>query len=94
MDVDVDLPLPSDHEGLRERYTNKYATYIDVFQKMVAQKHKISRVLQSRNSASGSASVSESDEADMMSPEEIEKLSREHRRLHVELETIRSLHAQ
>ncbi|KLO20302.1 hypothetical protein SCHPADRAFT_991695 [Schizopora paradoxa] len=94
MDVDTDpLPPRSENERLRERYATTYAAYIDAFNKVVNQKNKITRVLQSRNSASGSASVSES-EADMMSPEEIEKLSKEHRRLHGELESIRSLYGR
>lgn len=77
-------PLPTDHSILRERYSTVYLDYIAVFQKVVAQKKKIERRLKGRSGSSASE-----EDLDMMSTEELERLSAEHKRLQDELESIK-----
>lgn len=77
-------PLSTDHTSLRSRYSTVYVDYIAVFQKVVAQKNKIERRLKG-----GSGSSTSEEDIDMMSAEELEQLSTEHKRLQDELQSIR-----
>ncbi|KAH8119072.1 hypothetical protein DFH11DRAFT_1562832 [Phellopilus nigrolimitatus] len=84
--VSQPLPATTKHESLRSRYSNTYSEYLLAFSKLVAQKNKLSAMLQ-RGSSSGSG---DSDgDVDMLSIEELEELSARHQRLHNELETIK-----
>lgn len=84
-------PNLSDHDSLRSRYSSTYIAYIDVFQKLCAQKAKISAMLHRR---SGSVSAESDTDVDMLSPEELEKLKSQHKRLHEELQSIARVYAQ
>ncbi|KAF5385882.1 hypothetical protein D9615_002475 [Tricholomella constricta] len=81
-------PLPTDHAGLRARYSATYNEYMAVFAQMVGQKTKIDTML--RNGDSGSTTDSDGD-AELMDSEDLARLSVEYKRLHEELETIRSM---
>lgn len=73
------LPLPTDHAALRAQYRTSYAKYLDAFSKIVTQKRNIEAILNGE---------SESDN-DLMNPDELMKLTMEHKALKEELETIR-----
>ncbi|KAG6816963.1 hypothetical protein H0H87_001277 [Tephrocybe sp. NHM501043] len=79
-------PLPTDHASLRVRYNTTYAECLVALTTLMAQKSRIDSLL--RNGDRGSVTDSEGD-AELMNPEELEKLSRSYARMHEELETIR-----
>lgn len=81
--------LPQDHASLRERYATAYVEYISTFQQVVAQKNKIEKLLKGSGGSSGGVTDSEGD-VDMMSAEELDKLSKKHRSLQEELESIKT----
>ncbi|KAL4073800.1 hypothetical protein V8B97DRAFT_1936433 [Scleroderma yunnanense] len=78
----LSYPLPSDHAALRARYRSSYTDYLDTFSKIVIQKQKIEAILKGE---------SESD-VDLMDPEELTKLSLEHKILKEELEAIQEMY--
>lgn len=75
-------PLPSDHAALRAIYRSSYANYLGAFSKIVMQKQKIEAILKGE---------SESD-VDLMDPDELTKLSLEHKTLKGELEAIQEMY--
>ena len=92
--------LPSDSRTLRSLYSSTYVKYIAAFQKIVSQKQKIERVLQRTSGVSNGRGSSESGDSeigdldgasdlDVMGPEELDVLTKEHKRLHDELENIK-----
>ncbi|KAI6040201.1 hypothetical protein EDC04DRAFT_2997301 [Pisolithus marmoratus] len=78
------LPLPPDHAALRARYRTSYTKYLDAFSKIVTQKRNIEAILNGE---------SESD-IDLMDPDELMKLTMEHKALKEELETIREVYVK
>ncbi|THH08294.1 hypothetical protein EW145_g2798 [Phellinidium pouzarii] len=80
------LPALSKHESLRSRYSSTYSEYLLAFQKLVAQKSKLTAMLRH---GSVSASGESDGDTDMLSIEELEELSVRHQRLHDELESIK-----
>lgn len=77
-------PLPSDHAALRAIYRSSYANYLGAFSKIVIQKQKIEAILKGE---------SESD-VDLMDPDELTKLSLEHKALKEELEAIQEMYVK
>jgi RNA polymerase II elongation factor ELL len=71
-------PLPTDRNGLRSRYQSKYGHYLDTYSKIVAQKRKIEAILNGESEAEG----------EIMDPEELKRLSAEHKNQKEELEFI------
>jgi len=77
-------PLPSDHAALRAIYRSSYANYLGAFSKIVIQKQKIEAILKGEP---------ESD-VDLMDPDELTKLSLEHKALKEELEAIQEMYVK
>lgn len=77
-------PPATDHAALRALYQSQYVTYLGTFGKVVAQKHKIEAMLNGDSEA----------EVDVMDPDELIKLSMEHKSLKTELEQIRDIYAR
>lgn len=71
-------PLPSDRNGLRSRYQSKYGHYLGTYSQIVAQKRKIEAILNGESEAEG----------EIMDPEELKRLSTEHKNQKEELEFI------
>lgn len=71
-------PLPADRNGLRSRYQSKYGHYLDTYSQIVAQKRKIEAILNGESEAEG----------EVMDPEELKRLSVEHKNQKAELEFI------
>jgi RNA polymerase II elongation factor ELL len=71
-------PLPADRNGLRSRYQSKYGHYLDTYSQIVAQKRKIEAILNGESEAEG----------EIMDPEELKRLSAEHKNQKEELEFI------
>jgi len=71
-------PLPTDRNGLRSRYQSKYGHYLDTYSKIVAQKRKIEAILNGESDAEG----------EIMDPDELKRLSAEHKNQKEELEFI------
>ncbi|OJA20516.1 hypothetical protein AZE42_01611 [Rhizopogon vesiculosus] len=71
-------PLPPDRHGLRSRYQSKYGHYLDTYSKIVTQKRKIEAILNGESEAEG----------EIMDPEELKRLSTEHKNQKEELEFI------
>ena len=80
----------SKSELMRSRYSSKYAEYIVVFQRLVAQKNKFTtalRAIRGDSDSDAESGVSEL-EQEMMGLDELEELSRHHQRLYDELKDI------
>ncbi|KAF9227150.1 hypothetical protein BS17DRAFT_878158 [Gyrodon lividus] len=77
-------PLPTDHAALRALYQSQYIDYLGAFSKVVAQKRKIEAILNGDSEA----------EVDMMDPDDLTKLSMEHKTLKAELENIHQMHTK
>ncbi|KAH7888931.1 hypothetical protein F5I97DRAFT_1925479 [Phlebopus sp. FC_14] len=77
-------PLPTDHAALRARYQSSYADYLGAFSKVVAQKRKIEAILNGESEG----------EVEVMDPEELMKLSMEHKTLKEELENIHEMYTK
>ncbi|OAX41123.1 hypothetical protein K503DRAFT_736194 [Rhizopogon vinicolor AM-OR11-026] len=71
-------PLAPDRHGLRLRYQSKYGHYLDTYSKIVTQKRKIEAILNGESEAEG----------EIMDPEELKRLSTEHKNQKEELEFI------
>ncbi|KAG1762898.1 hypothetical protein EDD22DRAFT_889486 [Suillus occidentalis] len=71
-------PLPPDRNGLRSRYQSKYGHYLGTYSQIVAQKRKIEAILNGESEAEG----------EIMDPEELKRLSTEHKSQKEELEFI------
>ncbi|KAG2111164.1 uncharacterized protein F5147DRAFT_686586 [Suillus discolor] len=71
-------PLPSDRNGLRSRYQSKYGHYLGTYAQILAQKRKIEAILNGESEAEG----------EIMDPEELKRLSAEHKNQKEELESI------
>ncbi|KAG1870238.1 hypothetical protein DFJ58DRAFT_765245 [Suillus subalutaceus] len=71
-------PLPPDRNGLRSRYQSKYGNYLGTYSQIVAQKRKIEAILNGESEAEG----------EIMDPEELKRLSAEHKNQKEELESI------
>jgi len=71
-------PLPPDRNGLRSRYQSKYGHYLNTYSQVVAQKRKIEAMLKGDSEAEG----------EIMDPEELKRLSVEHKNQKEELEFI------
>ncbi|KAG1777776.1 hypothetical protein EV702DRAFT_222969 [Suillus placidus] len=71
-------PLPPDRNGLRSRYQSKYGHYLGTYSQIVAQKRKIEAILNGESEAEG----------EIMDPEELKRLSAEHKNQKEELEFI------
>lgn len=81
-------PLPSDNASLRARYNTKYLEYLDVMQRLLVQKGRLDNLLKTGDmESSGSITDSEGD-VELLSPEELETLSANHKRLRNELQAI------
>ncbi|KAG6897409.1 hypothetical protein C0992_001916 [Termitomyces sp. T32_za158] len=79
-------PLPTDHAGLRMRYTATYRQCMAALTTLLAQKARIDSML--RHADSGSVTDSDCD-GELMDAEDLKKLSGDYERMHEELETIR-----
>jgi RNA polymerase II elongation factor ELL len=77
-------PPPTDHAALRALYQSQYADYLGAFSKVVAQKRKIEAMLNGDSEA----------ELDVMDPDDLFKLSQEHRSLKTELENIHDIYTK
>ncbi|KIJ04733.1 hypothetical protein PAXINDRAFT_94371, partial [Paxillus involutus ATCC 200175] len=77
-------PLPTDHGALRALYHSQYGDYLGTFSKVVAQKRKIEAILNGDSDA----------EVDVMDPDDLTKLSLEHKTLQAELENIRQMYTK
>ena len=83
-------PALSKHDQLRARYASLYGEYITVFQKLVAQKNKVTTVLRhGSESPSGESDI----DVDLMPLNELEELTARHQRLYNELQEIQKLYA-
>ncbi|KAG2154367.1 uncharacterized protein EDB93DRAFT_1081312 [Suillus bovinus] len=71
-------PLPSDRNGLRSRYQSKYGNYLGTYAQILAQKRKIEAILNGESEAEG----------EILDPEELKRLSTEHKNQKEELESI------
>ncbi|KAG1751448.1 uncharacterized protein EDB91DRAFT_1105640 [Suillus paluster] len=71
-------PLPPDRNGLRSRYQSKYGHYLDTYSQIFTQKRKIEAILNGESEAEG----------EIMDPEELKRLSAEHKIQKEELEII------
>ncbi|KAG2366314.1 hypothetical protein BDR07DRAFT_1607022 [Suillus spraguei] len=71
-------PLPPDRNGLRSRYQSKYGHYLGTYSQIVAQKRKIEAILNGESEAEG----------EIMDPEELKRLTAEHKNQKEELESI------
>lgn len=71
-------PLPPERNGLRSRYQSKYGHYLGTYSQIVAQKRKIEAILNGESEAEG----------EIMDPEELKRLSAEHKNQKEELESI------
>jgi len=71
-------PIPADRNGLRSRYQSRYGHYLDTYSQIVAQKRKIEAILNGESDAEG----------ELMDPEELKRLSAEHKSQKAELEVI------
>lgn len=79
-------PLPTDHAGLRMRYTATYGQCMAALTTLLAQKSRIDSML--RHADVGSVTDSDCD-GELMDVEDLKKLSDDYERMHEELETIR-----
>ena len=77
-------PPATDHAALRALYQSQYSTYLGTFSKVVAQKRKIEAMLNGDSEA----------EVDMMEPDDLVKLSLEHKSLKTELEHIHDIYTR
>ncbi|KAH0828047.1 hypothetical protein J3R83DRAFT_3697 [Lanmaoa asiatica] len=77
-------PPPTDHAGLRALYQSQYSSYLGTFSKVVAQKRKIEAMLNGDSEA----------EVDVMDPDELMKLSMEHKSIKAELENIHDIYTK
>ncbi|KAG9316842.1 hypothetical protein JVU11DRAFT_2912 [Chiua virens] len=77
-------PPATDHAALRTLYQSHYSDYLGTYSKVVAQKRKIEALLNGDSEA----------EVDVMDPDDLLKLSREHKSLKSELETIHGLYTK
>ncbi|KAF8840692.1 hypothetical protein BDN67DRAFT_980858 [Paxillus ammoniavirescens] len=77
-------PLPTDHAALRALYHSQYGDYLGTFSKVVAQKRKIEAIINGDSDA----------EVDVMDPDDLTKLSMEHKTLQAELENIRQMYTK
>lgn len=77
-------PPPTDHAALRALYQSQYSTYLGAFSKVVAQKRKIEAMLNGDSEA----------EADVLDPDDLVKLSMEHKSLKTELENIHDIYTK
>ena len=75
---------PTDHAALRALYQSQYTSYLGTFSKVVAQKRKIEAMLNGDSEA----------EMDVMDPDELIKLSMEHKTLKTELEHIHDVYTR
>ncbi|KAG0700840.1 hypothetical protein DFH29DRAFT_876312 [Suillus ampliporus] len=71
-------PLPPDRPGLRSRYQSKYGHYLDTYSQIFTQKRKIEAILNGESEAEG----------EIMDPEELKRLSTEHKHQKEELVSI------
>ncbi|EGN99749.1 hypothetical protein SERLA73DRAFT_179932 [Serpula lacrymans var. lacrymans S7.3] len=76
-------PITTKHNTLRTQYSSCYSNFMDTFVQIVAQKRKIEAVLNGDSES----------ELDLMDPDELKKLSAEHKRREEELENIWQSHA-
>jgi len=74
--------LPTGHAALRAQYQSQYTDYLGAFSKVVAQKRKIEAILNGDSEA----------EVDIMDPDDLTKLSLEHKALKAELENIHHIY--
>jgi len=81
------LPLPTDHASLRARYSSSYLEYLTSFQQIVTQKCKIESLLKTSTGNGSAGNMTDSD-GELMDPEELAKLTADHRALKEELEGI------
>jgi RNA polymerase II elongation factor ELL len=77
-------PLPTDHAALRAQYRTQYSDYLGAFSKVVAQKRKIEAILNGDSDP----------EVDIMDPDDLTKLSMEHKTLKAELENIHHIYTK
>ncbi|KAG8214108.1 hypothetical protein J3R82DRAFT_10868 [Butyriboletus roseoflavus] len=77
-------PSPTDHAALRALYQSQYSNYLGAFSKVVAQKRKIEAMLNGDSEA----------EVDVMDPDDLVKLSMEHKSLKTELENIQDIYTK
>ncbi|KAG6868936.1 hypothetical protein C0993_007710 [Termitomyces sp. T159_Od127] len=84
-------PLPTDHAGLRMRYTTTYGQCMTALTTLLAQKARIDSML--RHADTGSVTDSDCD-GELMDVEDLKKLSGDYERMHEELETIRQKFAE
>ena len=75
-------PLPSDHAALRARYQSCYTNYLGAFSKIVVQKQLIEAILKGEPES----------EVDLMDPDELTKLSLDHKTLKEELVAIHEMY--
>ncbi|KAG5637996.1 hypothetical protein H0H81_002357 [Sphagnurus paluster] len=81
-------PLPTDHAGLRARYSATYNDYMAVFSRMVGERSKLDNMLRTRDN--GSTTDSDGD-IELMDADELTRLKGEYKSLHEELATIRGM---
>ena len=77
-------PAPTEHAALRSLYQSQYADYLGAFSKVVAQKRKIEAILNGDSEA----------ELDVLDPDDLFKLSQEHKSLKTELENIHDIYTK
>lgn len=77
-------PPPTDHAALRALYQSQYTDYLGTFSKIVAQKRKIEAMLNGDSEA----------EVDVMDPDDLVKLTTEHKSLKSELENIHDIYTK
>ncbi|KAK1221742.1 hypothetical protein PQX77_015441 [Marasmius sp. AFHP31] len=80
-------PLPTDHAGLRARYSSSYVSYLDTFRTAMTQKSKIESLLQSYGEGSV-ASVTDSDGEELLDLDRLTQVVGETKRMWDELQGI------
>ncbi|KAJ8077107.1 hypothetical protein PM082_001535 [Marasmius tenuissimus] len=80
-------PLPTDHAGLRARYSSSYVSYLDTFRTAMTQKSKIESLLQSYGESSV-ASVTDSDGEELLDYDRLTQVVGETKRRWDELQGI------
>ncbi|KAJ3502295.1 hypothetical protein NLJ89_g8958 [Agrocybe chaxingu] len=84
-------PLPTDHASLRVRYDDSYIDYLQSLRDLNRQKLKLKNLLKN-NDIARAGSITDSDgDVELLGPEELERLTTKHRRLHEELQTIQQI---
>ncbi|CAA7263200.1 unnamed protein product [Cyclocybe aegerita] len=84
-------PLPTDHASLRVRYDDSYIDYLQSLRDLNKQKLKLKNLLKN-NDIARAGSITDSDgDVELLGPEDLERLTTKHRKLHEELQTIQQI---